>query len=32
MTLGLVGGSGTIGQDVMKLALALGMKVIISTR
>ncbi len=31
-TLGLIGGSGAIGQAVMKVALALGMKVLISSR
>ncbi len=31
-TLGLIGGSGAIGQEVMKIALALGMKVLISSR
>jgi len=32
MTLGLVGGSGTIGQDVARVAMVLGMKIMISTR
>ncbi len=31
-TLGLIGGSGAIGSEVMKVALALGMKVLISSR
>ncbi len=31
-TLGLIGGSGAIGQEVMKVALALGMNVLISSR
>ncbi len=31
-TLGLIGGSGAIGQEVMKVALALGMKILVSSR
>ncbi len=31
-TLGLIGGSGAIGQEVMKVALALGMNVLVSSR
>jgi glycerate dehydrogenase len=31
-TLGIIGGGGSIGREVMKIALALGMKIIIYTR